>query len=60
MTTVADRLAEVRRRVIVDFWSGTDAASGHWQTCRLCSFSWHFGETELHEMGCPMKEVKQR
>ncbi len=50
------RLAEVRRRVIVDFWDGTSGDSGHWGTCRLCEWLWSFGEPEMHDAGCPMAE----
>ena len=53
-----ERLAEVRRRAIVDFYTGTDSISPHWAVCRVCSWVWKFEEAELHEKGCPIAEVK--
>ena len=56
--TDAERLAEVRRRVIRDFWNGTGSDALHWRACGLCDWIWPEGEAETHEPGCPMeKEV---
>lgn len=51
----AQRLAEVRRRVIVDFYDGTGQSAGHWITFCLCGWAWRYGEKELHDLGCPME-----
>ena len=56
MTTAAKRLAEVRRRVIVDYYTGTSPDSPHWQVCRLCSWVWRWEGKETHDIGCPMEK----
>lgn len=54
--TPEERMAEVRRRVIVDFFVGAAPESPHWWNCRACGYSWRYGEKERHESGCPMQE----
>ena len=49
MPTLAERFAEVRRRqALVDFYTSADPKSHHC-TCRLCDWTWRYGEKELHE-----------
>ena len=55
-----DRLAEVRRRMITDFYTGTSDDSPHWWTCRVCDYSWRHGEEDSHEETCPLKDRNQK
>lgn len=59
MSTLTKRLAEVRKRVIVDFYSGTAPSSTHWVACRLCDWIWRWGEAELHAEDCPVRVDSQ-
>lgn len=54
--TLKERMAEVRKRVIVNYCTGTAPDSPKFQACLLCHWSWHYGEEELHEPSCPMQE----
>ena len=53
--TAKERLAEVRRRMITDYYTGTSPDSPHWWACRVCSWVWRNGEAELHEPSCPLE-----
>ena len=52
---LGERLAEVRRRMITDFWDGTSPMAGHWWSCRVCTRTWRDGQPESHEPGCPLE-----
>ena len=51
----AQRLAEVRRRVIMDYYTGPVSNSIHLVRCFLCGRTWRYEETESHKPGCPME-----
>ena len=56
MTSLKKRMAEVERRVIIEYWNGTNSDAGHFKSCRLCGWTWRYGEPEQHEATCPMRE----
>ena len=47
-------LLAVRRRVVVDHYTGSSPDSPHFWSCRLCTWIWKHGEPELHEPTCPL------
>lgn len=58
MTTDAERLAEVRRRVIRDFHDGANEPAARWWACGVCSWIWPDGAEENHEPSCPLREER--
>ena len=56
--TLKERMAEVRRRVIVDYNTSTASDSPQFSACLICNWCWNRGEPEMHEPGCPIQEEK--
>ena len=50
-----ERLAEVRRRMITDFYKSAAPGSAQWWSCQVCGWVWRENEAELHEPSCPLK-----
>lgn len=53
---LATRFADVRRRVIEDFYTGTSFDACHQAFCIMCERSWPYDEPEQHEMTCPLRK----
>lgn len=49
-----ERLAEARKRMIRDFYTGTAPESPRWWSCQVCGWNWRDGSAELHDQGCPL------
>ena len=54
-----ERMTEMRKRIINDFYTSTypgvgDAKQEHWVICRVCEWTWRYGQQESHEEGCPL------
>lgn len=52
------RLAEVRRRAISDFYTGTSLDACHQAFCMICEWGWPYDEKEGHEPTCPLREER--
>ena len=53
------KLAEVRKRAIHDFYTGTGKEATHWWVCSLCkpnAGTWRYDEPENHEPTCPLRK----
>ena len=48
------RIAELRKRLIVEFYTGTEAKATRFLSCRVCGWSWRKGQPEAHEPSCPL------
>lgn len=58
LVSVEQRLAEVRKRMITDYYTGTSPNSPHYWVCRVCDGIWTDGEVELHRRDCPITPLQ--
>lgn len=49
-----ESLAAVRRRMVVDHYTGTAPDSARYWVCRICAWLWKDGESENHDPTCPL------
>lgn len=56
LETLRAKLAEVKKRLVYDFYAGSSPNSQHWWCCGACGSTWRDGHTEHHAPSCPLEE----